>query len=72
MSKTKLEIIEIAKCGADLVISAKTLTKLEIIEIFEHIQSNAKVSLIDTDGKTKLELIEIIKAAPKGRFTLHV
>lgn len=72
MSKNKSEIIEIARTGADLVISASKLTKSEIIEIIRNIQSGSKLEICDTERKTKSELIEIANSAPKRVLTLHL
>lgn len=65
MNKTKLELIEIAKAGASLILDASKYTKLELIEIAKALQSECTLQLKNCQSKTKLELIEIAKAAPK-------
>ncbi|TRW96413.1 hypothetical protein [Candidatus Methylobacter oryzae] len=70
MNKSKLELIEIAKCGVNLVVDGSAFSKLELIEIVKSIQEGCAIEITNCKSKSKLELKEIancIKAI--GRIT---
>ncbi|ELV8719612.1 hypothetical protein QNE87_004265 [Vibrio vulnificus] len=64
MNKTKLELIAIAEAGASLILDSSKYTKLELVAIAKSIQEGCSLSLENCQSKTKLELIDIAKAAP--------
>ena len=65
MNKTKLELIDIAKAGASLVLDSSKFTKLELIDVAKALQDGCTLQLINCQSKTKLELIDIAKTAPR-------
>ncbi|QHP80883.1 hypothetical protein EO763_13610 [Pectobacterium odoriferum] len=67
MSKTKYDLIDIAKAGASLVIDGTKFTKYEIIDVAEVILNGHSLEVQNSSSKTKYELIDIAKAAKKGR-----
>ena len=64
MTKTKYELIDIAKAGASLVLDSSKFTKFELIDIASALQSTCSLHLNNCDSKTKFELIEIAATAP--------
>ncbi len=64
MNKTKLELIAIAEAGASLILDSSRYTKLDLVAIAKSIQKGCSLNLENCQSKTKLELIDIAKAAP--------
>lgn len=64
MDRTKLELIDIAKAGASLILDGGKFDKLELIDIAKAILKGSTLQITNCQTKTKYELIDIAQAAP--------
>lgn len=69
MNKSKYDLIDIAKAGANLVLDASKFSKYDLLDIAKAIQDGCGLELFGCDSKSKYDLVDIAKAAP-GKVTL--
>ena len=68
MTKSKFELIDIAKMGASLVVDGSKYSKFELIDIVKVIVDGCTLEVTNSDSKSKFELMDIAKSTKVGKI----